>query len=148
MPQVVLGAAFGLGIPMAFSAVTAELPLIAWLLYFAKISWTVAYDTMYAMVDRDDDLKIGVKSTAILFGRFDNIINGFLQCVTLLLLAFAGLLANLGSFFFIGLMAMSLFFIYQQVLTRNRLREQCFKAFLNNHFAGLTVFIALMLDYL
>lgn len=148
LPQVVLGAAFGLGIPMAFSAVTAELPLIAWLLYFAKISWTVAYDTMYAMVDRDDDLKIGVKSTAILFGRFDNIINGFLQCVTLLLLAFAGLLANLGSFFFIGLMAMSLFFIYQQVLTRNRLREQCFKAFLNNHFAGLTVFIALMLDYL
>ena len=148
LPQVVLGAAFGFGIPMSFSATTDQLPLIAWVLYFAKISWTVAYDTMYAMVDRDDDLKIGVKSTAILFGKFDNIINGTLQCFTLLLLICVGLMANLGGFFYIGLVLMSGFFIYQQRLTRNRERDLCFKAFLNNHYAGLAVFIAIVLDYL
>jgi 4-hydroxybenzoate polyprenyltransferase len=148
LPQVVLGAAFGFGIPMSFSATTDQLPLIAWILYFAKISWTVAYDTMYAMVDRDDDLKIGVKSTAILFGKFDNIINGTLQCFTLLLLICVGLMANLGGFFYIGLVLMSGFFIYQQRLTRNRERDLCFKAFLNNHYAGLAVFIAIVLDYL
>jgi 4-hydroxybenzoate polyprenyltransferase len=148
LPQVVLGAAFGFGIPMSFSATTDQLPLIAWVLYFAKISWTVAYDTMYAMVDRDDDLKIGVKSTAILFGKFDNIINGTLQCFTLLLLICVGLMANLGGFFYIGLVLMSGFFIYQQRLTQNRERELCFKAFLNNHYAGLAVFIAIVLDYL
>jgi 4-hydroxybenzoate polyprenyltransferase len=148
LPQLVLGAAFGFGIPMAFTATMEQIPLIAWLLYFAKIAWTVAYDTMYAMVDRDDDLKIGVKSTAILFAKHDNSINALLQIVTLSLLIAVGIIANLGSFFYLGLMAMSGFFIYQQYLTRHRERDKCFKAFLNNHYAGLTVFIALMLNYL
>lgn len=148
LPQVVLGAAFGFGIPMAFSATTDQLPLVAWVLYFAKITWTVAYDTMYAMVDRDDDLKIGVKSTAILFGKNDNLINAALQTATLILLICVGHMAGLGAFFYAGLIGMCGFFIYQQYLTRNRMREQCFKAFLNNHYAGLTLFIAIVLDYL
>jgi len=148
LPQLVLGAAFGFGIPMAFSATAEQIPMIAWVLYFAKISWTVAYDTMYAMVDRDDDLKIGVKSTAILFGKYDNLINALLQVTCLCLLVGAGLLANLGAVYYVGLMAMALFFCYQQYLTKDRIREQCFKAFLNNHYAGLAIFIAVIINYL
>jgi len=148
LPQVVLGAAFGFGIPMAFSATAEQIPMIAWMLYFAKISWTVAYDTMYAMVDRDDDLKIGVKSTAILFGMYDNLINALLQFICLCLLVSAGVLANLGAIYYVGLMVMALFFCYQQYLTKDRIREQCFKAFLNNHYAGLAVFIAVIISYL
>jgi 4-hydroxybenzoate polyprenyltransferase len=148
LPQLVLGAAFGFGIPMAFSATAEQIPMIAWILYFAKISWTVAYDTMYAMVDRDDDLKIGVKSTAILFGKHDNLINALLQVTCLCLLVSAGVLANLGAIYYIGLMLMALFFCYQQYLTKDRIREQCFKAFLNNHYAGLVVFIAVIISYL
>jgi len=148
LPQVVLGAAFGFGIPMAFSATAEQIPMIAWMLYFAKISWTVAYDTMYAMVDRDDDLKIGVKSTAILFGMHDNLINALLQIICLCLLVSAGVLANLGAIYYVGLMVMALFFCYQQYLTKDRIREQCFKAFLNNHYAGLAVFIAVIISYL
>ena len=148
LPQLVLGAAFGFGIPMAFSATGEQIPLIAWMLYFAKISWTVAYDTMYAMVDRDDDLKIGVKSTAILFGKHDNLINALLQITCLCLLVSAGALANLGTIYYVGLMVMALFFCYQQYLTKDRIREQCFKAFLNNHYAGLAVFIAVIINYL
>lgn len=148
LPQVVLGAAFGFGIPMAFSATSEQIPLIAWLLYFAKISWTVAYDTMYAMVDRDDDLKIGVKSTAILFGKHDNLINALLQCTTLILHIIVGLYIDLGPIYYAGLVGMSGFFIYQQYLTKDRIREQCFKAFLNNHYAGLVVFIATVIEYL
>ncbi|NRA19560.1 MAG: 4-hydroxybenzoate octaprenyltransferase [Oceanospirillaceae bacterium] len=148
LPQLVLGAAFGFGIPMAFSAVNEQLPMVAWLLYFSKISWTIAYDTMYAMVDRDDDLKIGVKSTAILFGQYDNIINALLQCVTLALLVVVGLTEQLGAAYYLGLAAMAGCFCYQQYLTRHRQRELCFKAFLNNHYAGLAVFIGIVIDYL
>lgn len=148
LPQLVLGAAFGFGIPMAFTATQEQIPLVAWLLYFAKISWTVAYDTMYAMVDRDDDLKIGVKSTAILFGDWDRAINGVLQLITLALLVWAGIEANLGVFFFLGLAAMALLFIYQQYLIRHRERDPCFKAFLNNHYAGLLVFVGIVISYL
>lgn len=148
LPQVVLGAAFGFGIPMAFSATTEQVPLIAWALYFAKITWTVAYDTMYAMVDRDDDLKIGVKSTAILFGKNDNTINAILQLTTLALLIVVGFLANLGIIYYLGLVLMAGLFSYQQYLTQNRDRGNCFKAFLNNHYAGLALFIAIFLDYL
>ncbi len=148
LPQLVLGAAFGFGIPMAFSATAEQIPMIAWVLYFAKISWTVAYDTMYAMVDRDDDLKIGVKSTAILFGKYDNLINALLQVTCLCLLVSAGILANLGAVYYVGLMVMALFFCYQQYLTKDRIRERCFKAFLNNHYAGLAIFIAVIINYL
>jgi 4-hydroxybenzoate polyprenyltransferase len=148
LPQVVLGAAFGFGIPMAFTATNEHLPLLAWVLYFAKICWTIAYDTMYAMVDRDDDLRIGVKSTAILFGKYDNVINALFQLTTIALLIYAGFLAHLGTIYYLGLALMAGFFVYQQYLTRNRERDQCFKAFLNNHYAGLVLFIAIVLDYL
>ncbi len=148
LPQVVLGAAFGFGIPMAFTATNEQLPLLAWVLYFAKIAWTVAYDTMYAMVDRDDDLQIGVKSTAILFGKNDNLINAILQVCTILLLIMVGLMAHLGSYYYASLIAMCGFFAYQQYLTKDRHRDACFKAFLNNHYAGLAVFIGIVLDYL
>jgi len=147
LPQLVLGAAFGFGIPMAFSATGEHIPIIAWLLYFAKISWTIAYDTMYAMVDRDDDLKIGVKSTAILFGKKDNLINALLQICCLCLLISVGFIANLTPLYYAGLTVMALFFIYQQYLTKDRVRELCFKAFLNNHYAGLALFIAVVLNY-
>lgn len=148
LPQVVLGAAFGFGIPMAFTATNEQLTLAAWLLYSAKISWTVAYDTMYAMVDRDDDLKIGVKSTAILFGQYDNFINGVLQTITIILLAAVGAVADLGIYFYCSLILMSCCFIYQQYLTRNRERDNCFRAFLNNHYAGLILFLGIVIDYM
>lgn len=148
LPQIVLGAAFGFGIPMAFTATNEQIPMIAWILYFAKIAWTTAYDTMYAMVDRDDDLKIGVKSSAILFGRFDNLINGLLQLVAIGLLLVAGILGQLGVVYYIGLGLMAGCFIYQQYLCKDRLRDQCFKAFLNNHYAGLVLFIAIVINYL
>ena len=145
LPQLVLGAAFAFGIPMAFTATSEQLPMIAWLLYFAKILWTVAYDTM---VDRDYDLKIGVKSTAILFGAQDRLINGILQLLTLALLISVGLTAHLGYLYYLGLLGMAGLFIYQQYLIKDRQRDLCFKAFLNNHYAGLLVFIAIVLDYL
>lgn len=147
LPQVVLGAAFAWSIPMAFTAVTDSVPLYAWLIYIATLLWTVAYDTMYAMVDRDDDLKIGVKSTAILFGDADKFIIGILQISTLLSLILLALQVNLGLFFYLGLAGAALLFIYQQWLIRDRERDPCFKAFLNNHYAGLLIFVGLAADY-
>ncbi|EAR62519.1 4-hydroxybenzoate octaprenyltransferase [Neptuniibacter caesariensis] len=147
LPQVVLGAAFAWSIPMAFTAVTDSVPLYAWLIYIATLLWTVAYDTMYAMVDRDDDLKIGVKSTAILFGYADKFIIGILQLSTLLSLILLALQVNLGLFFYLGLAGAALLFIYQQWLIRDRERDPCFKAFLNNHYAGLLIFVGLAADY-
>ena len=146
-PQVVLGAAFGWAIPMAFTAVTGTLPLIAWLLYLAKLLWTVAYDTQYAMVDRDDDLKIGVKSTAIRFGDADKLMVGVLQAASLLLLIIIGQLLEMSFWYYSGLLAAVGFFIWQQYLIRNREREPCFQAFLNNHLAELAVLIGIILHY-
>ncbi|ULG70869.1 4-hydroxybenzoate octaprenyltransferase [Marinobacterium sediminicola] len=147
LPQVVLGAAFGWAIPMAFTAVQAQLPLTAWLLYAAKILWTVAYDTQYAMVDRDDDLKIGVKSTAVLFGQHDKLIIGLLQLAALVILIWVGQLEQMGLWFHLGLVGALGFFMYQQWLIRHRERMPCFRAFLNNHYAELVVLIAIILDY-
>lgn len=147
LPQVVLGAAFAWSIPMAFTAVTGEIAKQAWLIYIATLLWTVAYDTMYAMVDRDDDLKIGVKSTAILFGDADKVIIGILQISTLLSLILLALQVNLGLPFYMGLTGAAALFVYQQWLIRDREREPCFKAFLNNHYAGLLIFIGLAADY-
>jgi 4-hydroxybenzoate polyprenyltransferase len=147
LPQVVLGAAFGWAIPMAFTATTDSLPLIAWLLYLAKILWTVAYDTQYAMVDRDDDLKIGVKSTAILFGEADKRIVALLQGAALVLLALVGLLLQMSFWYYWGLIAAVGFFIWQHYLIRHREREPCFRAFLNNHLAELAVLIGIILHY-
>lgn len=148
LPQVVLGAAFGWAIPMAFTAVNESVPTIAWLIYIAKILWTVAYDTMYAMVDRDDDIKIGVKSTAILFGDLDKVIIGILQFITLLILFLVGRELHMSSPYFIGLTFAAALFCYQQVLIKDRDRDRCFKAFLNNHYAGLAVFAGIFAHYM
>ena len=147
LPQVALGAAFAWSIPMAFTAVNESIPAYAWLIYIATVLWTVAYDTMYAMVDRDDDLRIGVKSTAILFGDADKVIIGVLQISTLATLAIVGTHANLGWLYYLGLLAAGGLFIYQQILIKDRDRDACFRAFLNNHYAGLLIFIGLAAHY-
>ncbi|MFM5527941.1 4-hydroxybenzoate octaprenyltransferase [Aeromonas veronii] len=147
-PQLVLGMAFSWSIPMAYAAQADALPLVAWLLFFANLLWTVAYDTQYAMVDRDDDLKIGLKSSAILFGRYDKRIIGVLQLSTLLLLLAVGQLMTLGGWYYWGLLGAAVLFVYQQRLIRERQREACFQAFLNNNYVGALVFAGLVLDYL
>ncbi|AXF60998.1 4-hydroxybenzoate octaprenyltransferase [Leclercia sp. W6] len=147
LPQVVLGAAFGWSIPMAFAAVSESVPLSCWLMFLANILWAVAYDTQYAMVDRDDDLKIGVKSTAILFGRQDKLIIGILQVAVLVLMVAIGYLNQLNGAFYAAVAAAGVLFIYQQKLIANREREACFKAFLNNNYVGLVLFLGLAVSY-
>ncbi|URN99537.1 4-hydroxybenzoate octaprenyltransferase [Leclercia adecarboxylata] len=147
LPQVVLGAAFGWSIPMAFAAVSESVPLSCWLMFLANILWAVAYDTQYAMVDRDDDLKIGIKSTAILFGRQDKLIIGILQVAVLALMVAIGYLNQLSGAFYAAVAAAGVLFIYQQKLIANREREACFKAFLNNNYVGLVLFVGLAISY-
>jgi 4-hydroxybenzoate polyprenyltransferase len=147
LPQVVLGAAFGWSIPMAFAAVSESLPLSCWLMFLANILWAVAYDTQYAMVDRDDDLKIGIKSTAILFGRQDNTIIGILQVAVLALMVAIGRLNELNWAFYWSVLIAGLLFAYQQKLLAKREREACFKAFLNNNYVGLVLFLGLAMSY-
>ncbi|WP_394166507.1 4-hydroxybenzoate octaprenyltransferase [Neptunomonas phycophila] len=148
LPQVVLGAAFGWAIPMAFTAVDETLPLVAWLIFLAKLLWTVAYDTMYAMVDRDDDIKIGVKSTAILFGKQDKRIIGLLQIATLLVLLLVGTLESMTWPYYVGIVIAGVFFVYQQNLIKDRDRTRCFNAFLNNHYAELAVFVGIVVHFM
>lgn len=148
LPQLVLGAAFGWSIPMAFTAVSESLHLSCWLLFLANITWAVAYDTQYAMVDRDDDLRIGVKSTAILFGRFDKLIIGLLQLATLLLLGVIGWQLGLGRSYFLALTGAAGLFLWQQKLIADREREACFRAFLNNNLVGMLIFIGILLSLL
>lgn len=148
MPQVVLGAAFRWAVPMAFAAQTGEIPIVAWLLYTATLLWTTAYDTMYAMVDRDDDLKIGVKSAAILFGEADVFLVMFLQGLALSALLMAGWQLQLSLFYYAGLGGALIVIVYQYVLIRHRERERCFKAFLSNHYLGMIVFLGLFAHYL
>ena len=143
-----LGIAFGFAVPMAFSAQTNSIPAVAWLLYLVTILWALVYDTMYAMVDKEDDLKIGVKSTAILFGQYDRQIIGLLQITILVLLVMIGKTLGLGSFYNIALMVAAGLSVYQQKLIFQRDRALCFKAFLNNHWFGMAVFVGLLLDYL
>lgn len=147
LPQFYLGAAFGWGIPMAFAAQTAAVPWLAWVLFAANIAWSVAYDTAYAMVDREDDIKIGVKSTAILFGRYDRWMVFFFHLLTVIFLVSAGLLAGLGLRYYAGLMVALGFALYQQWLMRDRSREGCFRAFLNNNWFGAAVFAGLVLHF-
>jgi 4-hydroxybenzoate polyprenyltransferase len=146
LPQVVLGAAFGWAIPMGWAAVSESLPLVCWLVFIANLCWTVAYDTQYAMVDRDDDLKIGVKSTAILFGRYDKLIIGLLQLATLGLMVLVGLLLHLNGAFYWSLLLAAGLFVHQQKLIAQREREPCFQAFLNNNYVGLVLFIGILLN--
>lgn len=148
MPQVVLGAAFGWAVPMAFAAQTGEVPVVAWLLFVATVLWATAYDTMYAMVDREDDLKIGVKSTAILFGEADVPIIAFLQTLMLLALLLAGQRLQLSLWYFGGIAIAGAFMIYQIILIRRREPEKCFRAFLNNFYVGAAVFIGLLAHYI
>lgn len=148
LPQVVLGAAFGWAIPMAFTAVDETLPLVAWLIFLAKMLWTVAYDTMYAMVDRDDDIKIGVKSTAILFGKQDKRIIGLLQIATLFVLLLVGTLESMTWPYYVGLVMAAVLFVYQQNLIKDRDRTRCFNAFLNNHYAELAVFVGIVVHFM
>ncbi|MFZ2725814.1 MAG: 4-hydroxybenzoate octaprenyltransferase [Methylococcaceae bacterium] len=147
LPQAYLGMAFGWAVPMAFAAQTNSIPLIAWLLYIAVVLWALIYDTMYAMVDRDDDLKIGIKSTAILFGRYDRQILGALQIIMLSILVMIGLWQHLGFVYYLGLLVAAGLFIYQQILIFNYNKALCFKAFLNNNYFGLAIFIGLVLEY-
>ncbi len=148
LPQVVLGAAFGWAVPMAFMAVTESMPLVAWIMFAATLLWALIYDTQYAMVDREDDLKIGVKSTAILFGRHDLLIIGSLQIIMLLLLILIGILSGRGWIYYLGLAVSAGFFIFQQIISLQRTPKAYFEAFLNNNNFGMAVFLGLMLDYM
>ena len=148
LPQLVLGLAFSWAIPMAYAAQTNRLPAVVWVLFVINILWTIAYDTLYAMVDRDDDLKIGVKSTAILFAAYDKLIIALLQLACLLLLVLLGWMQALNWIYFTGLLLVLALFIRQQIQIKDRNKKACFNAFLDNNYVGLTIFIALFLSYL
>ncbi|WP_196160317.1 4-hydroxybenzoate octaprenyltransferase [Reinekea sp. G2M2-21] len=148
LPQVVLGAAFAWAIPMAYTALSVPLQDLTWLLFSATVIWTVVYDTLYAMVDRDDDLKIGVRSTAILFGESDRLMVGLLQILAWLTWLVIGVKAELGVFWWLAMAVVAGLFGYQQWLIRERDRDACFKAFLNNHWVGLALFGAVVLEYI
>jgi len=147
LPQVHLGAAFGWAAPMAYTAQANQLTAITWLIFLATILWATAYDTMYAMVDYDDDIKIGVKSTAVLFGNQDKLIIAVIQVLLIFDLILIGHRAELSGFYYLGVTAACVFAAYQQYLIRDREREQCFKAFLNNNWFGLVLFLGVFLDY-
>jgi 4-hydroxybenzoate polyprenyltransferase len=148
LPQVHLGAAFGWAVPMAFAAQTDMLPSsVGWLIFIAAVLWATVYDTQYAMADREDDLKVGVKSTAILFGELDRAIIGLIQIMLMLDLILIGWQADLGIYFYLGLCIAASLAAYQQVLIIGRKSQQCFRAFLNNNYFGLVVFIGIVLNY-
>lgn len=146
-PQIVLGAAFGWSIPMAFMATTGELPSWIWLLYIANLCWTVAYDTQYAMVDRSFDIDIGIKSTAILFGRFDILIITLLQLTSIILLSVIFYINQLSVFSYLGLGIVILLFAYQYSLCRQRDEVNCFTAFLHNNWVGMTITASIAVGY-
>ncbi|MGR6871876.1 4-hydroxybenzoate octaprenyltransferase [Pseudomonas sp. HK3] len=148
LPQIVLGAAFAWSVPMAFAAEQNTLPDVVWLLYAATLTWTVVYDTQYAMVDRDDDIKIGIKSTAILFGDGDNVIIGVLQIITII--SWLMIASNMGATWplYLAITVAAGLFGYHQMLTKNRDRDLCFKAFLHNHWVGAVLFAGLFVHYL
>jgi len=147
MPQVHLGAAFGWAAPMAFTAQANEITSVTWLIFMATVLWATAYDTMYAMADRKDDLKIGVKSTAILFGDADKLMIGLLQALLLLNLILIGSVSNMGLYYYLGLAIASIFSVYQQYLIKDRIPLKCFKAFLNNTWFGFFVFVGIFVNY-
>ena len=148
LPQFYLGVAFGWSIPMAFAAQTGTVPPLAWVLFAANVFWSVAYDTAYAMVDREDDRRIGVKSTAILFGRYDRLAIGMAHIATLVLLGIAGWIAHLGAIYDLGLLAAAVLAARQQWLIRTREPAQCFRAFLANNVFGAVVFAGLFISFL
>jgi len=147
LPQVHMGAAFGWSVPMAYAAQTDSLPKMAWLLYVATLVWAVAYDTIYSMVDRDDDLRIGVKSTAILFGDYDCLMIGLFQVLFLLAMLLVGIDLGFSAIYFVALGVAALLLVYQQFLIYDRVPEHCFVAFLNNHWVGAIIFFGIMGHY-
>lgn len=146
LPQAILGAAYGWSVPMAIMAIHGNIPEWGWLLFIANLLWTIAYDTMYAMVDRDDDVLVGIKSSAILFGRLDRLVVGLLEIIALGLLVAVFLLKGLGVIAYLGLVAAAGLFIHQHYNIRHRDRDACFKAFLDNHYVGLVIAIGLFVD--
>ncbi|MCB1759385.1 MAG: 4-hydroxybenzoate octaprenyltransferase [Gammaproteobacteria bacterium] len=148
LPQLVLGMAFGWAVPMAFVALTGGVSEAGWLLFVATVIWALIYDTQYAMVDRDDDIKIGVKSTAILFGEHDRLMIGILQLTMLGLMLMVGTKLEFGLAYHIGLVVGALMFVWQQILITDRQPQNCFDAFLNNNAFGMAIFIAVVLEYL
>jgi len=147
LPQIHLGAAFGWAIPMAYTAQTNTVTPMTWLLFLFAVLWATVYDTMYAMADRDDDLKIGVKSTAILFGPADKLIIGIIQALTIFALLMIGGRAKLTGFYYAGVCAAVVFFAWQQYLIRDRDPQKCIQAFLNNNWLGCIVFLGVFCDY-
>ena len=147
IPQFVLGAAFGWAVPMAFAAQTGAASQLGWLVFGSALIWATVYDTFYAMVDRDDDIKVGVKSTAILFGDADLFVIGGLQGLMLVSLLFVGQMAELGFWYYASVGLAGLLMAYHQWLARERTRDGCFKAFLNNHYIGMIIFIGIVLHY-
>jgi len=147
-PQAVLGAAFAMAIPMAFSAQTGTTGITAWVTFTAAVCMTIAYDTYYAMVDREDDLHIGIKSTAVLFGTWDVTIIGLFQAACVGLLIWVGQINQLGVFYYLGLATMVGLFVYQNKLGRSRVRSNYFSAFTNSHWAALSVWIGLVIDFI
>jgi len=147
VPQLFLGAAFGWAVPMAFTAITGSVPWSAWLLFGATLVWALVYDTQYAMVDREDDRKVGIKSTAILFGRYDRLLIGLLQVLLLGLLAYVGYLTERGAWYAVGLAIAAVLAAHHQYLIRDREPAACFRAFLANNYLGMVVFLGLVADY-
>jgi 4-hydroxybenzoate polyprenyltransferase len=148
LPQLVLGAAFSWGIPMAFAAQRGLLPAALWLVYLGNLLWTMAYDTAYAMVDREDDRKAGIKSTAILFGKYDRLIIALLQLTCLLSLYLAGQAFGLGLYYNASLVVAALLFGYQLHMIRERRPDDCFRAFRHNNWVGMAIFLGVALHYL
>jgi 4-hydroxybenzoate polyprenyltransferase len=147
LPQFYLGVAFSWGVPMVFMAETGVIPRVAWIIFFAGIIWAAIYDTMYAMVDREDDLKIGVKSSAIVFGDMDKLIIGLLQALMLFTLYLVGTNMEFGQWYNTGLLGAAVFFAWQQWKIRERKPASCFLAFQNNQYVGLAVFVGILLEY-
>ena len=148
LPQVYLGIAFSFSVPMAYAEITGSVPKVAWLLFVANILWTTAYDTIYAMVDREDDLKIGVKSTAILFADLDRVIIGIIQLLTVLALFLFGKQAELSAPYYLSVIIVVWLFVYQQLQILDRNETKCFNAFLHNNWVGLVIFIGIFSHYL
>jgi 4-hydroxybenzoate polyprenyltransferase len=149
MPQLYLGISFGgWSVPMAFAAETGQLPRVAWVLYIAAVVWAAVYDTIYAMIDREDDLKIGVKSSAILFADMDKVLIFAMQAMMIFALVLAGQSMHFGRWYFGGLVAAALLFLYQQWLIRNREPAGCLRAFQNNQYVGMVIFIGILLQYI
>jgi 4-hydroxybenzoate polyprenyltransferase len=147
LPQLFLGAAFGWAVPMAYTAVAGHIPPEAWVLFAATVVWALVYDTQYAMVDREDDLAVGIKSSAILFGRHDRLVIGGLQLAFLGMMGYVGLVAGRGAWYLGAVGAAALLALYQQYLIRGRDPKACFEAFLNNNYLGMLLFLGLVLDY-